>query len=173
VRLHIAPAIACLVTLTCAASSSASAADTIAPAPASALTLFDAYLAEAARTVPLYRTDLRAGGDPQHIPLGRFFGQGSMIGPFTYRPKTYDELTREERAELIRDPKFHAFLIASREQTDDPRGEDTPVAGGTPLHRGARHSTPTPVTRPAVEKFSISPGEMLQRRPLFVVLPPP
>ena len=151
-RFAFAPAFVFLTVFAVCTSADTRAADIIAAVPATALTLFDAYLAEAALTTPLYRVDVQAGGDPQHIPLGRLFGQGPMIGPFTYRPKTYDELTREERADLLRDPKFHSFLIASREHADRAESEDAPVP------------------RPTIEKFSISPSEMLQRRPIFVVL---
>ena len=141
-----------------------------AAAPASALTLFDAYLAEAALTEVSYRADLRPCSDATHVPLGRLLGRGPMIGPFTYRPKTYDELSRPERAAMLHDPKFHAFLIAAREQADlgaddIQTGKDTvPIAGGKSLMPG--NSTP----RSMLERFSISPTEMLQRRPILVVL---
>ena len=141
------------------------------PAPASALTLFDAYLAEAALSQPIYRTDLRPGGDAAHVPLGRLLGRGPMIGSFNYRPKTYEELSRMERAAMLHDPKFHAFLIAAREQADAggdgvQTGEDTvPVLGRKSLIPG--RSGPLPI----LQRFSISPSEMLQRRPVFVVLP--
>ena len=141
------------------------------PAQASALTLFDAYLAEAAPTQPIYRTDLRPGGDDAHVPLGRLLGRGPMIGSFTYRPKTYEELSRLERAAMLHDPKFHAFLIAAREQADavgdgGQTGEDAvPILGRKSLIPG--RSEPPPI----LQRFSISPTEMLQRRPIFVVLP--
>jgi len=125
--------------------------------PLSALVLFDAYLAEASRVNPLYRTDLRAGGDPAHVLPGRFLGQSPVLGLFTYRPKSYEELTLGERATLLHDPKFHAFLIASRSQADD---------GDEPLSEPSESAAILPLP----QKFSISPAEILRPRPVFVIL---
>jgi len=86
--------------------------------PGNALTLFNAYLAQAAVKTIAYRADLQPGGDARKIPSGRLFGVSPLLGPFTYRPKTYGELTPAERAALIHDPKFRAFLIAARQPGD-------------------------------------------------------
>lgn len=144
-----------------------------ASAPASALTIFNAYLAQAAMAESSYRTDLQPCTDPLHIPLGRLLGQGPMIGAFTYRPKTYNELSREERESMLHDPKFHAFLIVAREQADADDGDNQsskePAANG-----GAKDSAPdNSGSIPVHPSFSISPEEMLQRRPMFVVFPHP
>lgn len=127
------------------------------PQPQSALFLLDSYLAQAAPSVPSYRTDLQPGGDPQHLPPGRFFAIGPMIGPFTYRAKHYEELTKDERGEVLRDPRFRAFLIATRTQEDRP---------------SPRESQPRAL-RLGPERFSISPEEMLRERPILIVIARP
>ena len=111
----------------------------------SALTLLNSYLEREARTNPEYRADLRRGGDPARLPPGRLFGRGSLLGPFTYRPQTYAELSRPQRALLLRDPQFRAFVatIAQRGQPLAPR-----------------------------RRF-IGPEEMLGRRPVLIVIPKP
>lgn len=127
------------------------------PVPQTALSLFDSYLAQEAPVEPCYRTDLRAGGDPGHVPPGRFFAVGPMIGPFTYRAKTYGELTVEERAAVLHDPRFRAFLIATRVQEDRPPSWKS---GARSLH-------------PAQERLVLTPEEMLENRPVLVVLARP
>ncbi len=136
-------------------------------APSNALVVFDAYLAQAARTAPQYRTDLRTSGNSTSKSSDRQLAHGALIGAFTYRPKTYAELSRDERVELLRDPKFRAFLLALRMQTDrapvDIVAEDE--------RRSAPHSLlpPGETSLPPLEQFSISTDEMLQRRPMFIV----
>src|ERR1019366_9458019 len=73
------------------------------------LALFNSYLAQAAVVTSEYRADLRPGGDPARMPAGRCFGRSPILGSFTYRPKTYDELSLQARAALLREPKFHEF----------------------------------------------------------------
>jgi len=127
--------------------------------PGNALMLFDAYLARAALERPAYRTDLQPGGEPRTIPPGRLLGSSPTLGPFTYRPRTYDELTRAERAVMMRDPKLRSFLIATREQID--RGA------------AASEKTPARAPRPRIERIAISPEEMLRSRPMLITLPVP
>ena len=127
------------------------------PQSQSALFLLDSYLAQTAPSVPSYRTDLQSCGEPKHLPPGRFFAVGPMIGPFTYRAKHYEELTKEERAAVLRDPRFRAFLIATRTQEDRP---------------SPRESQPRAV-RLGPERFSISPEEMLRDRPILIVVARP
>ena len=97
----------------------AAAAAFLQAAPASldnlrnALDVIDGYLARAASSNPIYRADLRPGGDPNNLPAGRQFARGAWLGPFTYRAKTYRELTPAERAALLGDPNFRAYIAAA------------------------------------------------------------
>jgi hypothetical protein len=122
---------------------------------ANALGLLDAYLAQAARADPDYRADIVIGGAALTSP-GRFPGYSSFLGPFDYRPKTYNELTRSDRAALLRDPAFHAFLGAVRPPEESPAG--------------AGPDSPAPARR---RQFSVTPAEMLAARTVLVVIPPP
>ena len=66
--------------------------------PGPARQLFDAYLAQAARTMTSYRTEIRIGNDPKDADPRRLSGESAYLGRFTYRPVTYAELSRAERA---------------------------------------------------------------------------
>jgi hypothetical protein len=120
-----------------------------------ALMLFDSYLAQAALINPAYRTDLKAGTETAPPP-GRLLGESPILGPFTYRARTFGELTRGERADLLRDPGFRAFLITTSLQAE---------CGGWPAIAAERTGQP-PVTT-----FSVEPEEMLRPRAVRVILP--
>jgi hypothetical protein len=122
--------------------------------PGPALPLFDAYLAEAAKTVAAYRTDIRLGDDPKDAGAGRRSGESAFLGRFTYRPTTYAELSRSERALLVHDPQFHAYLVSLRRPSAPPSGD-----WGT--------ASPSLVGF----KFTIPPYEMLRSQPFVIVLP--
>jgi hypothetical protein len=124
------------------------------PAGGNALALLDAYLAQAALDTPAYRADLKAGGARGKVPPGRLLGMAPLLGFFTYRPRTYGELARGERAALLHDPRFHAFLTATREQS-------------------ARGNAPQAQPHPEMRNISITPGQMLQPGPVMIALPPP
>ena len=123
--------------------------------PARARTLFDAYLARASRTVTAYRAEIRVGDDPGNSGPGRLTGQSAYLGTFTYRPVTYAELSREERAALVHDPQFRAFLASlDRRASPPPAGPIAPDSAG-PL----RH-------------LRIPPEEMCRPGPFVIALPP-
>jgi hypothetical protein len=128
------------------------------PAPASsanALEMLDAYLVQAAQTDPAYRADIVVGETPNRAP-GRLRGYSSFLGPFDYRPKTYGELTRPERAALLRNPALHAFLAAVRPAEAKPAGVG-----------------PRATATERLRQFSVTPAEMLAAPPVQVVIPPP
>lgn len=122
---------------------------------ANALEVLDAYLVQAARIDPAYRADIVVGEATKLSP-GRFPGFSSFLGPFDYRPKTYGELTRSERAALLRDPAFHVFLAAGR-----------------PPERKLAALAPRSGRPARLPEFSITPEEMLAAPILQVVIPPP
>ncbi|MGD1031004.1 MAG: hypothetical protein ABSA05_07670 [Opitutaceae bacterium] len=77
----------------------------------SALETINQFLAESAATVPAYRADLQRCTDLERATDGRMAGFSPLIGPFTYRPKKYAELTQIERIGLLRDGRFHDYLL--------------------------------------------------------------
>jgi hypothetical protein len=79
-----------------------------------ALDLLDAYLWEAAATTPAYRADLRAGAGPSDAADGRRAGVSPVLGPFTYRPRTFPELSASERSGVLADPALGNFLRKRR-----------------------------------------------------------
>jgi hypothetical protein len=110
----------------------------------SALALFDAFLAKEAASNPEYRAGLRPAGDPKGLPAGWYTGRGPILGPFTYRPRTYRELSRAQREAVLRSPRFRAFLAVRKRE-----------------FFGGRRS------------LSIAPESMLTPGPILVALPLP
>jgi hypothetical protein len=123
--------------------------------PGRALPLFDAYLAQSARTVTAYRTAIRIGEDPKTLAVGRVVGESAYLGSFTYRPKTYAELSQAERALLVHDPQFRDFLAGR-------------LPPASPLPRARDGASPPP----GDFRCTIDPEEMLRTRPFIVVLAP-
>jgi hypothetical protein len=128
------------------------AAALASPTAGNAAALIDAFLADAAVQTSAYRTDLRPAADPADAGPGRRFAEGPLAGPFTYRPKTYRELSPEERAEIWRDSALAAFLRRSRTAF---------VGAGS----GGGRDRPIRIELPA--------AEMLLARPGSIALPAP
>jgi hypothetical protein len=144
--------------------------DASASSPVTALAALDAYLVRAALSTPEYRADLKPGGERADVPLGRIYGVGPMMGPFTYRPKTYEELLPEQRMELVRSAGFRTFLLSSREQADAGGLMDPPDLLPKASRSQGPGFTPSPNASPSL-KFTVTPLEMLLDRPVFVMLP--
>lgn len=122
--------------------------------PASALQTLNAYLAQAARLDPAYRADIELG-EPPGKGTGRLSGYSHFLGPFSYRPKIYGELSPAERAVLLREPGLHAFLAAR---------------SGLP-ENGSRPALPTAAPS-RIPQFSVSAGDILGTRAVRVTIPP-
>ncbi|MGH7996510.1 MAG: hypothetical protein ACREFX_09180 [Opitutaceae bacterium] len=82
------------------------------PRGPTALAVFDAYLHEAARRVPEYRTDLGPAG-PAPLPSGVEVVASRLAGPVRYRPKTFAELSESDRSILLRSPELRAYMRAA------------------------------------------------------------
>ncbi len=125
----------------------------------SASAIFDAYLARAALTTSHYRADVALLRPNESLPIDRIAAHSPLIGHFSYRPKTYRELSPEERTALLREPELRAFLVTLSATADSP-AEKAPATGD--------HADSGGIT-----SFSISPEAMLSRARLFIVLPSP
>jgi hypothetical protein len=144
------PKPSCFLTVLCICLAVASPAH-VQGDPSNALKELDAYLVQAARSDPAYRTDIKRDDVPDRS-AGRFPGYSSFLGSFSYRPKTYGELSRSERAELLSSAAFHSFLAAGRGSLD------IEIKG--------------PISAPP-RQFSVSAAEMLRTQAVTVMIPPP
>jgi hypothetical protein len=129
------------------------AAGLAADVPGNALMIFDAYLAQASLSNPIYRADPKPEAAASDLAPGRLSGRSDLIGRFSYRPRRFAELNRRERAELLSDPGFRAFLVSNREKSERTEG-----------------GQPRPSAAAAF--FSVSPEDMLASGPVEVVLGP-
>jgi hypothetical protein len=123
-----------------------------------ALGLMDAWLALQATRSAEFRADpspMRDGATPAP---GRLAGHSPLLGAFTYRPKAYGELNPRERAELLSDPGFRAFLASVRKTCDGP-GFRADLPGRPSGHRD-------------LGTVDLSPDEMLRPKPVWILVPP-
>lgn len=155
------------------------ASDDGLPPTGNAKAVFNEFIAVVAPTVKAYRTDIQLGADPERVAPGRMLGKSPIVGFFTYRPKVYDELSTDQRVNLRRDPRFRAFLVATRATMDGmvagdtlpqvPQDSDAPrTVQVTNMLNDFRHLGRE---RRRIEYFTLTPEEMLKDRPIFVVLP--
>jgi hypothetical protein len=123
--------------------------------PGNALRILNAWLAQASVGETAYRADLRIEGKPGDCGPGRLPGLSVLLGRFSYRPRTYGELTPMERRELLGSAGFRGFLQAARACADGSPGPGT-----------------GPSSPPACGEFAPSPGEFLSPGALWLVLAP-
>ena len=83
----------------------------------------------------------------------------ALIGDFSFRPKAYHELSREESVAMLDAPDLRTFIVALR-AADDSFAKSTSVNAVT-----------EPTAHPIA--FSLSAEEMLRRTRTFVILPSP
>jgi hypothetical protein len=89
--------------------------------------VINAFLATYAKEEVAWKKDIHLNETPGQIAPGRQLGQSAMVGYYSFVPKTWDDLSDDERFSVIKDPRLKAFLISSRQ------GSLADVsAGGTP-----------------------------------------
>ncbi len=146
----------------------------------SAASLFNAFIASIASADIVYRTEVQLNADPANVPPGRLLGKSTFAGYFTFRAKTYEELTTPQRIALRNDARFKAFLVATRATMDGiVAGETnapvlTDITSPQVVSSGDVKRVSTlqlPRERRRLDYFSLTPEELLQPRPIIVVVP--
>jgi hypothetical protein len=85
-----------------------------------ALAVLNAFLATFAKETPAWKTDITLTSDPHHIPDGRQLGYSAMVGYYTFLPKTWDELTDDEKNAVYQDPRLKSFIVSLRNTQNYP-----------------------------------------------------
>lgn len=104
--------------------------------------VINAFLATYAKDEVAWKKDIHLNETPGQIAPGRQLGQSAVVGYYSFVPKTWDDLSDEEKISVIKDPRLKAFLISSRQGSLADVSTD-----GTPTFpiEGAK---PTPVPPP-------------------------
>ena len=90
--------------------------------------VIDAFLATYAKEEVAWKKDIRLNETPGQIAPGRQLGQSAVVGYYSFIPKTWEDLTEEEKVTVIKDPRLKAFLISSRQGSlADVSADGTPV----------------------------------------------
>ena len=90
--------------------------------------VINAFLATYAKEEVAWKKDIRLNETPGQIAPGRQLGQSAVVGYYSFVPKTWDDLSDEEKISAIKDPRLKAFLISSREGSlTDVSAEGMPV----------------------------------------------
>ncbi len=77
--------------------------------------VINAFIATYAKEEVAWKKDIRLNETPGQIAPGRQLGQSAIVGYYSFVPKTWDDLSDEEKIAVIKDPRLKAFLISSRQ----------------------------------------------------------
>ncbi len=103
-------------------------------------TLLNTFIATYAKAEIAWKKDIRLNENPQALAPGRQLGQSSLVGLYSYLPKTWEDLTPAQQTALLKDPRLKAFLISSRQASSEP-----PTAIATQANTSEQMAvTPTP-----------------------------
>jgi hypothetical protein len=90
--------------------------------------VINAFLATYAKEEVAWKKDIHLNETPGQIAPGRQLGQSAVVGYYSFVPKTWDDLSVEEKILAIKDPRLKAFLISSRQGSlADVSSDGTPV----------------------------------------------
>lgn len=93
-----------------------------------ALSILNAFIATFAKDNPAWKTDIVAIADPTNVPPGRQLGYSSVLGYYTFVPKTWSQLSEGEKQSVYTDPRLKAFIVSLRNYNNYPAmtNTDTP-----------------------------------------------
>jgi hypothetical protein len=90
--------------------------------------VINAFLATYAKEDVAWKKDIHLNETPGQIAPGRQLGQSAVVGYYSFVPKTWDDLSDEEKISVIKDPRLKAFLISSRQGSlADVSADGTPT----------------------------------------------
>ena len=138
------------------------------PVPKSPLQIYNEYLATYADLVPEYRTELTLGVEAGNNPKSPFrLARNALIGSYTYRPKTYTELTTQEQMDVERDEKFQAYKERKLKERQITSGiaESTATVQAKPLKPNSE--PPAKPTGKETINITIDPDMALNGEPLI------
>jgi hypothetical protein len=131
--------------------------------------VINAFLATYAKEEVAWKKDIRLNETAGQIAPGRQLGQSTVVGYYSFVPKTWDDLSDEEKISVIKDPRLKAFLISSRQGSLADVSADGTLA--FPIE-GAR-SVPPPATNAPEPKsilIRISPRTVVEGQGIKVDL---
>jgi hypothetical protein len=114
--------------------------------------VINAFLATYAKEEVAWKKNIRLNETPGQIAPGRQLGQSAVVGYYSFVPKTWDDLSDEEKISVIKDPRLKAFLISSRQGSlADVSADGTPAF---PIE-GAKPSPPATSAPPEPKSILI------------------
>lgn len=131
---------------------------------ANALDFINEFIAYASLDDPAFRKEPKLCADPSNPPTGRLVALSDFAGYFSYVPKTYDDLTPEQRELVLQDARFHRYMSLLR-MRNDAVGKVTKLALAKPA------PLPPPEKKITSVLFYVAPDELLSPDTLVVSLP--
>lgn len=152
-----------IATLACAALANAAG-------NSDALSVLNTFIATYAKDNPAWKSNLVLLSDPSAVPAGRQLGYSTMIGYYSFEPKTWEDLTDTQKKEIYEDSRLKPFLVSLRNPSNYPSMSNADV----PVPYEAVYPVEglsAPVVQKATPKSSMGP-QPTGVRPMMQVVEP-
>lgn len=131
--------------------------------------ILNAFLASIAKSHPEFKADIRFWHAGEPITPGYQMGHSAAMGDYTFRPKTWAELSEGERADVLNHPNLKAFIVSVRNARIYPAiSAANPDRDSTPGWYPVEGADPSP----KVYRVKIDPDEMLRNRTVTIPVTP-
>ncbi|MDD2765945.1 MAG: hypothetical protein PHE83_18435 [Opitutaceae bacterium] len=130
--------------------------------------VLDAFIASIAKDHAEYKTDIRLWTSGAAVPPGCQLGRSASLGAYSFRPKTWKELSEAERATLLVHPQLKGFLVSLRNERTYPAVSAANDSAATAQPAGWFPVEGSSPKKPEY-RIKLDPQEMVRNRP--VVLP--
>jgi len=152
------------------------------PAKGNAVPILNAFIATFAKDNPGWKTEIVLLEDPRSVPPGKQLGYSKKLKAYySFRPKFWEELLPEEKANVLHDSRLKSFLVSERNKMIFPSISNAdaeipttkrvfPVEGGTVEESPPQVPAGAAVVDAPGQKIriKITAAEMLTERPLRV-----
>jgi len=126
--------------------------------------IMNAFIATIAKDHPELKTDIRLSSNGAKVPAGHQMGRSAAMDYYTFRPKTWAELSDIQRAEILDHPSLKSFIVSIRNERIYPALSAISPENHEPGWYPVEGEKPK-----AVEyRVKIDPEEMIKNRPSVV-----
>jgi hypothetical protein len=80
--------------------------------------IINAFLATFAGGNPAWIKEITLIKEPADLEPGKKLGHSNLVGYYSYRPKTIEEMDRQERMAVLNDPRLRGFIATLRRPVD-------------------------------------------------------
>jgi hypothetical protein len=126
------------------------------PASGAAVDVLNAFIATFAKEDPRLKTEIVLTNDPSVVPAGKQLGYSRLVGYYSFRPKTWAELSDDERMAVLHDNRLRAFIVSLR---------------NTSTYPSLTNALPATAVADNALRFPVENGKVAVNTPVLVKIP--